>query len=252
METPVYLCGTHAVGTVFQAAVSPRAAGRTTSSSRSWASATTATWPTRGTINAGDVEPAIAALGAEVAEGSVGARHRDGLLRVPRRDRDGVSRRSASITSACCCCATSATASTSTCSGARAARRRPARVDDGSCIAVCATDAPLAAAPAAPAGAAPAAGPRAGGLVRLGGVRRDRARVHDGREGGLRQRRAQPDLRRGLRGGLRRPSTTASSQRNRRAARRHGAGRVPGAHRAASRRRPGGYAAPRGRPAGLS
>ena len=31
METPVYLCGTHAVGTVYQAAVPPPAAGPETS-----------------------------------------------------------------------------------------------------------------------------------------------------------------------------------------------------------------------------
>ena len=130
-------------------------------------------WPTRARSTLGDVERALAALGEEVAEGSVGRRHRDDVLRLPGRDRHRLAGRSASTTSACCCSATSATASASTCSGPVSSRRRSGAAPAGSCIAVCATDAPLAAAPAAAPGAAAAARPRPGRLLRL---RRARAR----------------------------------------------------------------------------
>ena len=53
------------------------------------------------------------------------SRHRDDLLRLPRRDRDRVAGRSATTTSACCCSATSATASAWTCSEPARAGRRP-------------------------------------------------------------------------------------------------------------------------------
>ena len=73
IETPVYLCGTHAVGTVYQAAIA--ASGRGPSD---------VTIPVVGEcddgdladsreVTAADVEAARAALGEPVAEGSVGA-----------------------------------------------------------------------------------------------------------------------------------------------------------------------------------
>jgi D-aminopeptidase len=73
METPVYLCGTHAVGTVFQAAI--EASGRGPDD---------VVIPVVGECNDGemadsrsvvsaDVERALDQLGTEVAEGSVGA-----------------------------------------------------------------------------------------------------------------------------------------------------------------------------------
>ena len=57
----------------------------------------------------------------------------------------------------------------------------PRRATEGSCITVCATDAPARPAPAAAAGAAPAAGAGAGRVLRVGGLGRDRARVRDRR-----------------------------------------------------------------------
>ena len=108
---------------------SPPGAARTTSSCRSSASATTATWPIRARSSAADVERALEALGDEVAEGSVGAGHRDDLLRLPRRHRNRLAIGRRALTSACCCCATSAIASTSTCS-ARGSTRSRARGPD--------------------------------------------------------------------------------------------------------------------------
>ena len=204
METPVYLCGSHAVGTVLQAAMHRlRAAGPTTSCCRSSASATTATWPTRARSTAGDVERALDDLGAEVAEGSVGAGHRDDLLRLPGRDRHRLARASATTTSACCCSATSATASTSTCSGlgARAPPPSAGPRPHGSCIAVCATDAPLSPQQLRRLALRPLLGlARAGSYARRG-LGRDRPRLQHRRpRQDLSDERLNPLLRRRLRG----------------------------------------------------
>ena len=88
----MYLCGTHAVGTVSR----PRslASGRGPDD---------VVIPVVGECDDGemadsrtvvgrDVERALEALGAEVAEGSVGAGHRDDLLRLPGRHRDRLAR----------------------------------------------------------------------------------------------------------------------------------------------------------------
>ena len=72
-------------------------------------------------------------------------RHRHGLLRLPGRHRHRLARSSASTSSACCCSATSATATTSTCRAWSSSRSPAKRPDTGSCIWVCATDAPLSA-----------------------------------------------------------------------------------------------------------
>ncbi len=93
IETPVYLCGTHAVGTVYQAAVLA-AGGRPIERT---------VIPVVGecddgdlgdarTITADDVNAALAALGEEVAEGTVGFGQRHDLLRLCRRHRHGVAR----------------------------------------------------------------------------------------------------------------------------------------------------------------
>ncbi len=74
IETPVYLCGSHAVGTVHHAAVARLGPGaRRRRPARWWASATTGRGRIRATVVGGDVERALESLGAEVAEGTVGA-----------------------------------------------------------------------------------------------------------------------------------------------------------------------------------
>ena len=67
METPVYLCGSHAIGTVLQAAIVASGRGPDNIVLPVVALADSRT------VVAADVEVALAALGAEVAEGSVGA-----------------------------------------------------------------------------------------------------------------------------------------------------------------------------------
>ena len=143
IETPVYLCGTHALGTVYQAAIEHSGHG-----------VEHAVIPTVGecddgdladsrTVTAEDVRRATEAIGEEVAEGSVGAgtgmqcfgypggigtasriagNHHVGVLLLCNfGDREYLDL-----------------------PGRRLGRApRPAR--DGSCIAVCATDAPLGA-----------------------------------------------------------------------------------------------------------
>jgi D-aminopeptidase len=142
IQTPVYLCGTHAVGTVYQAAV--RASGRGPDD---------AVIPVVGecddgdmadsrTLAEGDVERAMGQLGADVGEGNVGAgsgmicfdfpggigtasravgAHHVGVLLLcnfgDRRYLDVLGSGLAPAAGAC--------------------------LDRGSCIAVCATDAPL-------------------------------------------------------------------------------------------------------------
>lgn len=143
IETPVYLCGTHAVGTVYQAAIEGSGHG-----------VDHAVIPTVGecddgdladsrTVTAGDVRRASDALGEEVAEGSVGAgtgmqcfdypggigtasrvvgEHRVGVLLLCNfGDREYLDLLGDRLGPA------------------------PRTTPDGSCIAVCATDAPLGA-----------------------------------------------------------------------------------------------------------
>ena len=145
IETPVYLCGTHAVGTVHQAAIARLRRGPEDVVIPVVGECDDGEMADSRTVTAGDVERgARARSGEEVAEGGVGCRHGDDLLRLPRRHRHRFAPRRRAHRRACCCCATSATASTWTCSDAARAGARPAG-PDGSCIAVCATDAPLSA-----------------------------------------------------------------------------------------------------------
>ncbi len=90
METPVYLCGTHALGTVYQAAIV--ASGRGPSE---------VVIPVVGECDDGDLADSrtIVLRGRECRRGSArtgrgrgvgGRRHRHAGLRVPWRDRDGI------------------------------------------------------------------------------------------------------------------------------------------------------------------
>ncbi len=73
IETPIYLCGTHAVGTVFQAAVLASGRGPEDVVIPVVGECDDGDMADSRTVTAADVERALAALGAEVAEGSVGA-----------------------------------------------------------------------------------------------------------------------------------------------------------------------------------
>ncbi len=73
METPVHLCGTHALGTVAQAAVAASGRGPDDVVIPVVGECDDGTMADSRTVVAADVEAALAALGEEVAEGSVGA-----------------------------------------------------------------------------------------------------------------------------------------------------------------------------------
>ena len=73
IETPVYLCGSHAVGTVFQAAVLASGRGPDDVVLPVVGECDDGDMADSRTVAIGDVDGALAALGSEVAEGSVGA-----------------------------------------------------------------------------------------------------------------------------------------------------------------------------------
>jgi D-aminopeptidase len=142
MDTPVYLCGSHAVGIVHHAAVLASGRGPENIVLPVVGECDDGDMADSRTVTVGDVERALAALGAEVAEGSVGAgtgmlcygypggigtasrvvgEHAVGVLLLCNfGDRDYIDVPGPAIEPA--------------------AEKRP---DLGSCISVCATDAPL-------------------------------------------------------------------------------------------------------------
>ena len=73
MRTPVYLCGTHAVGTVVQAAITESGHGPQDVVIPVVGECDDGDLGDSRTVTAGDVARAIEALGTDVAEGSVGA-----------------------------------------------------------------------------------------------------------------------------------------------------------------------------------
>jgi D-aminopeptidase len=73
IETPVYLCGSHAVGTVFQAAVLASGRGPDNVVLPVVGECDDGDMADSRTVAIGDVDSALSHLGSEVAEGSVGA-----------------------------------------------------------------------------------------------------------------------------------------------------------------------------------
>ncbi len=73
METPVYLCGSHAVGTVFEAAVLASGRGPDNIVLPVVGECDDGVMADSRTVSIGDVDTALGALGTDVAEGSVGA-----------------------------------------------------------------------------------------------------------------------------------------------------------------------------------
>ena len=208
METPVYLCGSHAIGTVLQAAIIASGRGPDNIVLPVVGECDDGDLADSRTVVAGDVEARSPISAPTCAEGTRRRRDGDELLRLPGRHRHRLARGSATITSACCCSATSATASTST-SSRGSTRRRPPVHTVGPARAARLLhrrlrDRRAALAPAAaPARAAPAARPRPRRLLRRRGLRRDRDRLRNGRRdrrGRALRRGDQPRLRGGVRG----------------------------------------------------
>src|SRR5215213_3495103 len=73
IETPVYLCGTHALGTVYQAAVLACGRGPDNAVIPVVGECDDGDMADSRTVAIGDVDDALSNLGPEVAEGSVGA-----------------------------------------------------------------------------------------------------------------------------------------------------------------------------------
>ena len=178
------------------------------------------------TVVAGDVERALGALGTEVAEGSVGAgtgmtcfgfpggigtasrrlgeHHLGVLLLCNFGDREYLEL-----------------------PGLEGGGERP-RQPEGSCIAVCATDAPLSAQQLRRLALRPLLGLARAGSYATEGSGEIGARLRDRRERRRPGREAQPALRRRLRGGPRGRLQLPGGRAAGAAARRHDAGRVPG------------------------
>ena len=142
METPIYLCGTHATGTVMQAAVLASGRGPDDVVIPVVGECDDGDMADSRTVTAADVQAALAALGPEVAEGSVGAGTGMSCYGFP----GGIGTASRNV-------GDYVVGVLLLCNfGDRAyldvlpdAARAPANGGgDGSCIAVCATDAPLA------------------------------------------------------------------------------------------------------------
>jgi D-aminopeptidase len=73
LETPVYLCGTHALGTVYQAAIAASGRGPEHVTIPIVGECDDGDMADSRTVTAGDVDRALEALGPDVAEGTVGA-----------------------------------------------------------------------------------------------------------------------------------------------------------------------------------
>lgn len=144
IKTPVYLCGTHAVGTVYQAAVHASGRGPDDVVIPVVGECDDGEMADSRTVAAGDVERALEGLGTEVAEGSVGA----GTGMVCFDFPGGVGTASRSIGDhhlGVLLLCNFGDRQYLDVLGSRLGPTATASPDQGSCIAVCATDAPLSA-----------------------------------------------------------------------------------------------------------
>ena len=192
IETPVYLCGTHAVGTVYPGGgASPPGAGPDN-----------VVLPVVGECDDGDMADSRTVTAGRRRAGARGPRRRGrggqvgagtGMICFGFPGGIGTaSRGSATTTSACCCSATSATASTSTCS-AGPRPEPPASSPTAGLLHRRLRDRRAArAAAAAPAGAAPAARPGARRLLRREGSGEIGLAFSTSTDGEPRRRGAQP------------------------------------------------------------
>jgi D-aminopeptidase len=144
MRTPVYLCGTHAVGTVVQAAIMESGHGPQDVVIPVVGECDDGDLGDARTVTAGDVARAIAALGTDVAEGTVGAGTGMQLFDFP----GGIGTASRVVgghhVGVLLLCNFGDRERLDLMGTTLAPADRGAAAD-GSCIAVCATDAPLSA-----------------------------------------------------------------------------------------------------------
>jgi D-aminopeptidase len=145
MQTPVYLCGTHAVGTVYQAAVSASERGPGHVVIPVVGECDDGDMADSRTVVAADVGSALAALGDEVTEGTVGAGTGMSTYGFP----GGIGTASREVGShhvgVLLLCNFGDRDYLDLLEGGGEPGPVQAGADRGSCIAVCATDAPLSA-----------------------------------------------------------------------------------------------------------
>ncbi|HUZ85111.1 MAG TPA: P1 family peptidase [Gaiellales bacterium] len=144
IETPVYLCGTHAVGTVYQAAVTAAGGNPGRTVIPVVGECDDGDMADSRTVTAADVEAALADLGCEVAEGSVGSG--TGMTCFDFPGGIGTSSRVVGeFTVGVLLMCNFGDRERFTAGGLRFDPAPGAPPPEGSCIAVCATDAPLSA-----------------------------------------------------------------------------------------------------------
>ena len=144
LETPVYLCGTHAIGTVMQAAIAVSGRGPSNVVIPVVGECDDGDLADSRTVTGGDVERALAALGTEVAEGTVGAGTGMQCFDFP----GGIGTASRAVAGhhvGVLLLCNFGTRENLDLLGTALEPAGRAAVSDGSCIAVCATDAPLSA-----------------------------------------------------------------------------------------------------------
>ena len=144
IETPVYLCGTHAVGTVYQAAVEASGRGPDDVVIPVVGECDDGDMADSRTVTGADVERALEALGEDVAEGTVGAG--TGMICFGYPGGIGTASRvvDAHHVGVLLLCNFGDRQYLDV-PGAAAEPGADVAADRGSCIAVCATDAPLSA-----------------------------------------------------------------------------------------------------------
>jgi D-aminopeptidase len=144
IQTPVYLCGTHAVGTVLQAAITASERGPSNAVIPVVGECDDGDLADSRTTTADDVERALATLGPDVAEGSVGAGTGMQCFDFP----GGIGTASRAVAGhhvgVLALCNFGAREDLDLLGTTLGPPVRAAAAD-GSCIAVCATDAPLSA-----------------------------------------------------------------------------------------------------------
>ena len=144
METPVHLCGTHALGTVAQAAIEASGHGPDAVLIPVVGECDDGDLADSRTVVAGDVHAALAALGEEVAEGTVGAGTGMSCFDFPGGIGTASRRCGAHTVGVLLLCNFGDREYLDLLGTRLDPPARPA-ASQGSCIAVCATDAPLSA-----------------------------------------------------------------------------------------------------------
>jgi D-aminopeptidase len=144
METPVYLCGTHALGTVTQAAIEASGRGPDDVVIPVVGECDDGDMADSRTVTPADVLAALAACGEPVAEGSAGAGTGMSLFDFPGGIGTASRRAGEHTVGVLLLCNFGDREYLDVPGGPLPPTARPA-ASDGSCIAVCATDAPLSA-----------------------------------------------------------------------------------------------------------